>query len=150
VFKIGRFIKNFDKANIFKNYVRVRMKKFTLLICFLTISTLSKAEWTFFRGIEGGSQVFVDMTTLQNGANPKAWFLTNYGKPTQYGDRSSKVLYEANCEQHQLRLLAARFYADLNGKGAPSEIDDRPREWKYVTPSSMHQGALQLLCGIHK
>lgn len=128
----------------------VRTKLFTLLICFFTISTPSKAEWIFFREIEGGSHVFVDVTTIQPGTNPKAWFLTNYGKPTQYGDRSSKTLYEANCEQIQLRLLAARFYANPNGKGPASEIDDRPHEWKYVTPNSMHQGVLQLLCGIHK
>jgi len=68
-----------------------------LLAMLSAVAAPAAAEWTFIGENDTDDQFFVDLSTLKKGARPRAWFLTNYPARTEYGDLSSKILYEADC-----------------------------------------------------
>lgn len=116
-----------------------------LLAMLSAVATPAAAEWTPI-GENAGGQFFIDLATLKKGARPRAWVLTNYSTSSKYGDLSSKTLYEADCREERIRVLAGRFYTEPMGAGPPSTSGDQPQEWGYVTPNSAEERIAHILC----
>jgi hypothetical protein len=117
-----------------------------LLAMLSAVATPAAAEWTFIVENGSGDQFFIDLATLKKGARPRAWVLTNSSTSTKYGDLSSKMLYEADCREERIRVLAGRFYTEPMGAGPPSTSGDQPQEWGYVTPNSAEERIAHILC----
>jgi hypothetical protein len=99
-----------------------------LLMSLSAVATPAAAEWTFITGNDIGDQFFIDLSTLKKGARPRAWVMTSYSARTKHGDTSSKTLREADCSEGKIRYLAARFYLEPMGAGAPLKMIDQPQE----------------------
>lgn len=118
-----------------------------LLMSLSAVATpAAAAEWTFIAENDIGDQFFIDLSTLKKGARPRAWFMTSYSARTKHGDMSSKTLREADCNEGKIRYLAARFYLEPMGAGAPLKMIDQPQEWEYVTPNTITAEIARFLC----
>jgi hypothetical protein len=116
-----------------------------LQLLFTFISTNALADWSHL-ATASGSDHFIDTSTLKYGARPTAWTLINFANATEEGDKSYKILREADCEGNKLRGIAWRYYKEGMGAGKLSGIDDTPGEWRYVSPESVTEILFKILC----
>jgi hypothetical protein len=117
-----------------------------LLMSLSAVTTPAAAEWTPIGENTRGTRYFIDLATFKKGARPRAWFLTNYSERTKGGDLSDKSLREADCREERIRILADRYYTEPMGEGPLRVAYDHPGEWIYVTPKSMDEEMLRILC----
>jgi hypothetical protein len=117
-----------------------------LLVSVSAVTTPAAVGWTFIGKNTIGDQYFIDLATLKKGAMSRAWFLTNYAARTKYGDLSSKVLREADCREEKTRILAIRLYTEPMGAGDLSGASDQPLDWSYMTPDSMEESFVRIMC----
>lgn len=116
------------------------------LLSFL-ISPSALAEWTRFGKNSDGDQFFVDVSSLKRGAKPRGWFMLTLMKPTSSGNFSFKHLFEADCAQDRIRILAYRAYELPMGGGSPSASSDQADGWVFADPGSTNEITLEILCG---
>ena len=75
------------------------------------------------------------------------WVLSDYLKPTKYGDLSSKVYYEGDCKLFKMKRLSSTYHTQPMGEGTPSTIDNKQiYDWIYPSPNSGYENILKNVC----
>ncbi len=124
------------------------MKKLLILLFSILISFNSYGEWTEVSETVHGSITYVDFERIRKkGGFVYYWALTNYGKRTTYGDLSSKVYYQVDCELFRYMYLSDSYYKESMGKGEKTGGSNEPdKEWSYPPPGSAQEYILESVC----
>ena len=124
------------------------MKKLLVLLFSILISFNSYGEWSEVSKSVNGSVTYVDFERIRKkGGFVYYWSLRNYGKLSPYGDLSSKVYIQVDCELFRYKYLSDSYYKELMGKGEKTGGSNEPdNEWNYPPPGSVQEYVLELVC----
>ena len=96
--------------------------KLTLLLSTLMFPSISLAEWDKVAVSNINDVYYIDHKTVKILGTTRLFYqLTDYVRPTKYGDLSSKIYVELNCQNLYYKYLVAFFYPEPLGKGNPVE-----------------------------
>ena len=113
------------------------MKKTLVILFSLLIPFNSHGGWE--KVVKGslGDTFYVDFNINKNNGNIYFWVLRDYLKPDSFGDMSSKVLKELDCNYpRKMRSISFSFYTQPMGKGPTSEINNETKKWTYFPPGT--------------
>ena len=125
------------------------MKKFifTLLFSTLVFSSPSYADWTKTTGNVSGDNFYVDFDRIRkHDGYVYYWRLTDYLKPTEYGDLSFKGYMQGDCKLFRFKKLSASYYTNSMCNGTPSNSDSIQTKWYYPSPNSANEVILNSVC----
>ena len=133
------------------------MKKLNIILIlffsFLTLSSPSFAEWTKVGNNITGDVRYINYKTLKIVENFRYFYrLTDYVKPTQYGDLSSKVYEKVNCNNLNFAMLMANYYSEPLGMGNPTSGSGNTKnpKWRVTTPGSIGEKMRKRICNLKK
>jgi hypothetical protein len=121
----------------------------TLLFSTLMFSTPSYAEWTEVTGDVKGNTFYVDFERIRkHDGYVYFWMLTDYLKPTEYGDLSGKGYYQGDCKLFRHLWLSASFYKRPMGEGTGDDVKITPKhkDWEHPHPNSSIEEILKQVC----
>ncbi len=127
-----------------------RPKSLTLLInalfsaAFLFNPLTSFAEWTEFHADEEITY-YVNPESRKEMKNPRINVLRDFKTPTQNGDQSARLLYEADCENKKLRLSNGIYLKKSMGNGEVSGMINS-NGWQDPTSRLVLNKIFNLLC----
>ena len=124
------------------------MKKLLALLFSILISFNSYGEWTETSKTINGTIIYVDFERIRKqGGFVYYWAIKNYPEPSPYGDLSSKVYYQVDCELFRYKYLSDSYYKKLMGKGEKTGGSNKPdKEWSYPSPESAQEHVLESVC----
>ena len=129
------------------------MKKLTLtfLICLFTVllSAPSYAKWTKVGENVNGTTFYMDFERIRKVDGYVYWWdLSDYLKPTKYGDLSAKSYHQGDCKLFRSRDLSFSFHKEPmgGGIGRVREPKGEQKNWVYPSPNSVDEGVLKLVC----
>jgi hypothetical protein len=133
------------------------MKKFKMIASALasTVAMASPvfAEWTkaatgTMIGVNSGDTYYIDFDTVkENNGYVYFWRLSDYLKPTKFGDLSAKVLSEVDCDiPRKVRGLSYAYYTQPMASGSTSATDNTAGEWLYPEPNSVNEIMINGVC----
>jgi hypothetical protein len=104
----------------------------------------SHAEWTRFFQDEA-MEYFVDESTRLDKPRPRLRVLRRFHQPNAQGDRSVKLLYEADCPSRKLRMMSGTYNKGPMGDGEVSGMINSPG-WLAADSRPVLQLLFGLLC----
>lgn len=113
-----------------------------LLLC----ASSSWAEWVYIARWESGVTYYDPTTIRLRGNMRRAWLLLDRDAVGPSGELSQMDLFEYDCTEERVRLLAARFYANHMGNGSTVEEMPESLNWVYIAPRTPGEAVLKLLC----
>ena len=121
----------------------------TILTFVFTVmfSSASYAEW--MKAGENANGIFyVDFERIRkHDRYVYFWVLSDYPKPTKYGDLSYKSYNQGDCTLFRYKVLSDYFYETRMGQGTPSTSYDNPdKNWTYPIPQSSIERILKSVC----
>ena len=125
------------------------MRKLTLILALifsLMFSSTSFAGWTKVITNVSGDTFYVDFDSIRkHGGYVYWWDLTDYLKPTKYGDLSAKMYKQGDCKLFWVKYLSDSYYKEPMGRGT-GEPYTPPEKWIYPHPNSSGEGVLKSVC----
>jgi len=126
------------------------MYKAILIMLLAVVSSSAMAEWTAANETKEFIQ-YVDLATIRKSGNKvKMWGLNDYKSVQEFaGDKflSSKIQWEYECKEEQLRQLFFQPFSGYGGRGQPITWHNKPREWEPVMPGSIDEKLWKFACG---
>ena len=129
----------------------MKMKSITIFIA-LTFSAMfsssSYADWKAMDETVNGDILYVDFERIRkHGGFIYYWRLSDYLKPTKYGDLSSKVYHQGDCKLFRFKYLSDSYYKGQMGTGDITGGSNKPdKEWRYPSPNSTSETVLTQVC----
>ena len=127
------------------------MRRLTLLTV-LVLSLLSTpvfADWTKVDESVKGNTFYVDFERIRkHGGYVYWWDLSDYLKPTKYGDLSSKVYNQGDCKLFRYKVLSTSLHKEPMGGGTGKSVPvpEKHKDWKYSSPDSSGEEVLKSVC----
>ena len=128
------------------------MKKLTLILSLMfmvTLSSPSYAKWTKVDEGVDGDTYYVDFKRIRkHGGFVYYWVLSDYLKTTPYGDLSTKVYSQGDCQLFRENILSFSFHKEPMGGGS-GYIQEPVKEyqgWKNPPPNSVNETILKAVC----
>ena len=122
------------------------MKKLTILLFSILISFNSYGEWTKLVEHPDGHSFYIGTDTIKkHGGYVYYWYMTDFLKPTEWGDMSVKTYYQGDCGVTRYKILSHIWYKQPMGGGI-GETDNTPSEWEYPSPDSIAGLMLRYAC----
>ena len=111
-------------------------------------SSTSFAGWTKVGKSVRGDTFYVDFERIRKVDGYVYWWrLTDYLKPTQFGDLSSKVYHQGDCKLFRWKRLSASYHTQPMGEGQPSTTGvSKNQQWNYPPPNSVIETILKKVC----
>ena len=126
------------------------MKKPTLtfLTClFIVLSAPRYAEWTKVGEILDGDTFYVDFERIRkHGGYVYFWQISDYLKPTKYGDLSGKSYMQGDCKLLRFKALSNSHHKEPMGQGTGETNSPKNPEWEYPPPDSIGNIILIAVC----
>ena len=127
------------------------MKKLFLLFVFscsaFIFSNASYAEWIKTTESISGAKFYIDFKQIRkSNGYVYYWQLTDYSEPTSYGDLSSIIYVQGDCNIFRYAYLSATFHKKSMGKGEYVKPFTPKFEWTYPTPDSTTNSVLKTVC----
>ena len=131
------------------------MKKLlTLLALIFTVmfSSTSFGGWTKVSegvgGINRGNTFYVDFERIRkHDGYVYYWRMSDYLKPTINGHFSDKVYIQGDCKSFGIKFLNSFYHREPMGEGTTYRTYIKPdNEWRYVSPNSILEIALNFVC----
>jgi len=120
---------------------RILMVLFSSLISFNSYSDWAKV------GTSSGHNFYVDFDAIKVNEYVIYLNLRTNPKPDKFGDMSSINLNELDCKiPRKQRARAIGFYTQTMGKGSPSAMTKKTREWMYAPAGSMLDVIMGKVC----
>ena len=126
------------------------MKPLTLLTgaffsaALIFIPLTSFAEWIEFHADEEITY-YVNPESRKEMKNPRIIILRDFKTPTQNGDQSARLLYEADCENKKLRLSNGIYLKKSMGNGEVSGMINS-NSWQDSTTRVVLNKIFNFLC----
>lgn len=127
------------------------LKRLLTILALVCWSEVGLAEWIKIFP-ETDIDWYFDPTTIRKTpSGVRAWWLKDHKDPNgvPYRSetwRSSQDLYEFNCAEEKLRMLAWNRHRGSMGRGDVVVFDDKPQEWSYAIPRSRGMRMLEISC----
>ena len=119
---------------------------FTLVFTVMFSST-SFAEWTEVSKGGGGDTFYVDFERIRkHGGYTNYWMLTDFFKPNEYGDLSSRAHQQVDCEAFRVRSLSWSYHKKPLGRDGNKIHSPKTPEWVYPPPNSVLEEVLKAVC----
>ena len=99
------------------------------------VATPARADWVSLFPIEEDEDNFnyYDSAIRKDGVLRRVWVLMDHKKPDSEGSRSTRLLFEFDCNEKRYRVLSGNTLAGPKGTGkAIHQI--RPTAWDYMPP----------------
>ena len=111
-------------------------------------SSTSFAGWTEVGKNVKGMTSYVDFERIRKvDGFVYYWTLSDYLKPTPFGDLSMKVYNQGDCKLFRFKFLSFSFHKEPMGIGTSSTTSNKPdKEWRYPTPNSSLETLLKTVC----
>ena len=112
-------------------------------------SSTSYAEWTKLGENVNGTFFYVDFDRIRkHDGYVYFWDLTDYLKPTKYGDLSGKTYNQGDCKLFQYKVLSFSFHKERMGLGTGerSKPTSKFKDWRYPAPNSVDEKILEKVC----
>ena len=126
------------------------MKNLIVILLFSTVmfSSPSYAEWTKLGENVHGNTFYLDYERIRkHDGYVYSWDLTDYLKPTKYGDLSSKLYLQGDCKLFRYKVLSDSYHIEPMGRGTPSTSSSKPdTEWRYPSPNSSSETTFKQVC----
>ena len=118
------------------------------LVFAMVFSSTSYAEWTKSVESKQGNTFYVDFERIRkHDGYVYFWSLTDYLKPDKFGDFSSIVYLQGDCNTFQIKYLSDSYHTEPMGRGTPSSSSNEPdKEWSSVSPNSVNEFILEQVC----
>ena len=130
------------------------MKKITLLLVIIftfLFSTTSWGEWSYVTENVDGSKYYYDKDRIRkSGKYIYLWELTDYLKPSPYGDLSVTKYIQLDCSIFRYKILKFQSYNNSMGEGEQTSNSTPPDEWKYPQPESVLEYMYNKVCEEHQ
>ena len=115
----------------------------------VTLSSPSYAKWTKVDEGVDGDTYYVDFKRIRkHGGFVYYWVLSDYLKTTPYGDLSTKVYSQGDCQLFRENILSFSFHKEPMGGGS-GYIQEPVKEyqgWKNPPPNSVNETILKAVC----
>jgi len=122
---------------------------FTLLFSTLMFSTPSYGEWTKVSENMSGDTYYVDFERIRkHNGYVYFWQLSDYSKPTEFRELSSKTYKQVDCKLFRFKFLSGSFHKEPMGNG-PGKVliaKGKSGDWNYPPPNSSSEGMLKAVC----
>lgn len=126
------------------------MKKLALLATLmfsLMFSSASFAEWKKVSRNVAGDIYYVDFDSIRkHGGFVYFWKLTNYLKPSPYGDLSYKTYHEGDCKLYRQKVLTGVSHKQPMGRDTGDSYNPKNEEWGYPSPEATMGVILKAVC----
>ena len=111
-------------------------------------SSPSFAKWTNIGTSVNGDTYYVDFERIKKqGGFVYYWSISDFSKPSEYGDLSTVVYKKVDCELFRYKYLSDSYYKESMGEGETTSSSNKPdKEWKYAPPNSLIETALESVC----
>ena len=120
---------------------------FTLLFTVM-FSSPSYAEWKKIGKNVDGDTFYVDFERMRkHDGYVYAWVLNDYLKPDKFGDFSSIVYLQVDCNTFRIKVLSDSYHTEPMGRGTSSSSSNEPdKEWTSVPPNSVSESTIEQVC----
>ena len=126
------------------------MNRVTLILTFLLslmFSSPSYSEWTKVSENVDGDTYYVDFDRIRkHGGYVYFWRLSDYLKPSPYGDLSLKLYRQGDCKLFRYKSLSFSSHKESMGGGTGDTYSRENPEWEYPPPDSVAETTLKLVC----
>ena len=117
------------------------------LVISMAFSSISYAEWRKVSESLDSISYYLDFKRIRKrGGYVYFWQLSNYLKPTEYGDLSAKKFSQGDCKQFRYKVLSSSYYKKPMGKGRSDGQDPVKKGWRYPKPNSIIKTILNAVC----
>ena len=124
------------------------MKKLLSLFIILFLSTPCFGEWKKITTNLIGNTYYLDYETIKKvDGFHYIWMLSDYIKPTKFGDLSVKVYFQVDCKLFRFKILNDIYHTGPMGTGEISTMGTEPgKEWVYPSPGSVKEVLFKDVC----
>jgi len=118
-----------------------------LILSFLIIISFnSNGDWKFHNSSLKGERFYLHLDSIKkDDSYVYFWYMKSYLIPNKFGDFSSKVFTQGDCENNRLKYLIYVWYKEPMGQGL-GERSDKESEWEYPTSDSIGIDLLHEAC----
>ena len=124
------------------------MKKLLIvsLIILFSSSAFSDFNWKLMDETKNGDRYYIDMSSIEKDNNKRLYIrLRDYGKTDDYGENSSLIFIETNCENMESRLLKDVYFKDNMGMGEYITLDKKS-DWMIFKSGSIGDKFNKFVC----
>lgn len=127
------------------------IKQRIFFILLFLIPVVTYAEWTKIGKTSEGDTFYIDFKTIKkNNGYVYYWKMTDYLKPSKFGDMSSKMYEQAECSYPRYKFLSGIFYNESMGKGTGDSSIPKDQNWIYPPPESIGVEVIKTVCDYAK
>ena len=98
-------------------------------------------------GVNRGDIFYVDFERIRKvDGYVYYWMLSDYLKPSPYGDLSYKTYNQGDCKLFRYKTLTGVSHKEPMGGGTGDSISPENPEWIYLPPNSVIETTLKSVC----
>ena len=124
------------------------MKKllFASLMTLFTSSAISDFNWKLMAETKNADKYYIDLSSIEKDNNKRFYIrLRDYGKTDDYGENSSLIFVETNCENMESRFLKDVYFKDNMGMGEYITLDKKS-DWMIFKSGSLGDKFNRFVC----
>ena len=124
------------------------MKKllFASIVILFSSSAFSDFNWKLMEETKNGDKYYIDMSSIEKDNNKRLYIrLRDYGKTDDYGENSSLIFVETNCENMESRFLKDVYFKDNMGMGEYITLDKKS-DWMIFKSGSLGDNFNKFVC----
>ena len=124
------------------------MKKILIasLMILFSDSAFSDFNWKLMGETKNGDKYYIDLSSIEKDNNKRFYIrLRDYGKTDDYGENSSLIFVETNCENMESRFLKDVYFKDNMGTGEYITLDKKG-DWMIFKLGSLGDKFNKFVC----
>ena len=124
------------------------MKKllFASIVILFSDSAFSDFNWKLMGETKNGDKYYLDLSSIEKDNNKRFYIrLRDYGKTDDYGENSSLIFVETNCENMESRFLKDVYFKDNMGMGEYITLDKKS-DWMIFKSGSLGDKFNRFVC----
>ena len=116
------------------------------LMIFFTSSAFSDFNWKLIGETKNGDKYYLDLSSIEKDKNKRFYIrLRDYGKTDGYGENSSLIFVETNCDNMESRFLKDVYFKDNMGEGEYITLDKKS-DWMIFKSDSLGDKFNKFVC----
>ena len=109
-------------------------------------SAFSDFNWKLMGETKNGDKYYIDLSSIEKDNNKRFYIrLRDYGKTDDYGENSSLIFVETNCENMESRFLKDVYFKDNMGMGEYITLDKKS-DWMIFKSGSLGDKFNKFVC----
>ena len=124
------------------------MKKLLFASLMILFSSLAFSDfnWKLMGETKNADKYYIDLSSIEKDNNKRFYIrLRDYGKSDKYGENSSLIFVETNCENMESRFLKDVYFKDNMGMGEYITLDKKS-EWMSFKSGSLGDKFNKFVC----